>query len=156
MSNQIKLHDDAEELSLPEARLTRLKALRDKCEQKDKWAGRGTPKPARTLIVVNGDEAAQLASYLKAKSFDSKVTFEIEGHKVIPHFDGAIRDLEREIADAEKANQPDPMLAVKEMQASMAQQQQQFMQMMATMLGAQAPAPETAPETAPEETPAES
>lgn len=165
MSDQtLKLHDDASELSLPEARLVRLKALRDSIEEKAQWNGRGDKKPARSLLVVDGKDAAQVASYLTHKGQTSKVTFEVTGHKLRSVFDENIRELEREIADAEKASQPDPMQAVREMQAAMQAQQAQFMQMMMGMMGgntpAAVPAPAAPPEapaeaTAPAETPAE-
>lgn len=156
-TDQIKLYDEATELSVPEARLARLKALRNKCTQKDKWSGRGTPKPARTLIVVNGNEAAQLASYLKAKTIDSTVTFEIEGHGVIPHFDAAIKALEEQIKEAEEASRPDPMDAVREMQMQFQQQQAQMMQVIVSALGGSIPTPEApAPTPEAEETQTES
>lgn len=149
MSDLLKLHDDASELSLPEARLARLKVLRDKVDEKAPWNGRGDKKPARSLLVVDGADAMQIASYLTSKGQSSTVTFEVTGHKLRGIFDDHIRELEREIAEQEKASQPDPMLAVKEMQAAMAQQQQQFMQMMAAVMSGNAPAP-----AAPVETPA--
>lgn len=163
MSDQLKLHDDSSELSLPEARLARLKVLRDKVDEKAAWNGRGDKKPARSLLVVDGTDAVQIASYLTSKGQSSTVTFEVVGHKLRGIFDDHIRELEREIADAEKASQPNPMDAVREMQAAMAAQQQQFMAMMAAMMSGNnaptsVPAPPEAPAeaTAPAETPAES
>ena len=132
--SDLKLHDDASELSLPEARLARLKALRDLIEEKAAWNGRGDKKPARSLLVVDGKDAEQVASYFAHKGLTSKVTFEVTGHKLRPMFDDNIREIEREIADAEKAAMPNPMDAIREMQAAMANQQQQFMQMMAAMM----------------------
>lgn len=156
MSNQnLKLHDDASELSLPEARLARLKVLRDKVDEKAAWNGRGDKKPARSLLVVDGADATQIAQYLTSKGQSSTVTFEVTGHKLRGIFDDHIRELEREIADAEKANQPDPMQAVREMQAAMQAQQAQFMQMMMGMMGG-TPALAPAEETPAEETPAKS
>lgn len=149
MSDQLKLHDDASSISLPEARLSRLKVLRDKIDEKAAWNGRGDKKPARSLLVVDGSDAMQIASYLTSKGLSSNVTFEVTGHKLRGIFDDHIRELEREIAETEKASQPDPMAAVAQMQA----QQAQFMQMMAAMLG-NVSAPATATET-PAETPAE-
>lgn len=156
MSNQnlLKLHDDASELSLPEARLARLKVLRDKVDEKAAWNGRGDKKPARSLLVVDGTDAVQIASYLTSKGQSSTVTFEVVGHKLRGIFDDHIRELEREIADAEKAAQPDPMQAVREMQAVMQAQQTQFMQMMMGMMGGNTPAAVPAP-AAPPEAPAE-
>jgi hypothetical protein len=160
MSNQVlKLHDEASELSVPEARLARLKVLRDKVDEKAPWNGRGDKKPARSLLVVDGADAVQIASYLTSKGQSSTVTFEVVGHKLRGLFDDHIRELERDIAEAEKAAMPDPMDAVKQMQAAMAAQQQQFMTMMATMLGntpAVAPAVAPEPVEATAETPAES
>ena len=156
MSDQLKLHDDANELSLPEARLTRLKVLRDKVNEKAALNGRGDKKPARSLLVVDGSDAVQIASYLAAKAQSSTVTFEVAEHKLRGIFDDHIRELERQIADAEKANQPDPMQAVREMQAAMQAQQAQFMQMMVGMMSGTSPEAPAPVETAPEETPAES
>jgi hypothetical protein len=157
MSDQLKLHDDANELSLPEARLARLKVLRDKVDEKAAWNGRGDKKPPRSLLVVDGADATQIAQYLTSKGQSSNVTFEVTGHKLRGIFDDNIRELEREIADAEKANQPDPMDAVKEMQAAMQAQQAQFMKMMIGMMsGNTSPEAPASAETAPEETPAES
>lgn len=154
MSNQeLKLHDDASELSLPEARLARLRVLRDKVDEKAAWNGRGDKKPARSLLVVDGADAIQIASYLTSKGQTSTVTFEVTGHKLRGIFDDHIRELEREISEAEKAAQPDPMQAVREMQAAMQAQQNQFMQMMLAAMSGNAPAEATAPT---EEAPAES
>lgn len=155
MSNQVQLHDEASELSLPEARLTRLKALRDLIEEKAAWNGRGDKKPARSLLVVDGKDATQVGSYLSAKGLSSRVTFEVAGHKLRSLFDDNIKDLEREIANAEKASQPDPLQAVREMQAAMQAQQQQFMQMMMTAMGSNAPTPASEAAETPVETPAE-
>ena len=157
MANQtLKLHDDASELSLPEARLSRLKVLRDKVDEKAAWNGRGDKKPARSLLVVDGADATQIAQYLTSKGQSSTVTFEVVGHKLRGIFDDHIRELEREITEAEKAAMPDPMVAVREMQAAMQVQQQQFMQMMMTAISGNTPAETPADDSTSDEDSAES